>query len=209
MIKELIPFKRDRGILFKGLILFLILFMALIIISNSRITTNHKKEKIMDHQIILENLPTRKGDRPRTTNTNPHTQLNQQPEDLSYIQSLMDWAFDLGHIEKRPSAISVPGSIAMWMDKNHTCKSCNAFMIGTEFAHFHPHPDRSMHLGLSEDDATTIINKGWGEWHPLIKRGFLPPNIIMLYAPRDQKELDVSKIVLKRSYAFAKGELEK
>ncbi|MEM9821918.1 MAG: hypothetical protein AAF985_12635 [Bacteroidota bacterium] len=162
----------------------------------------------MDAQMTFQNLPSRKGDRPSTTTTNPHTQLNQQPHDISYVKKLEEWAFALSHIERKPSGISVPGSIAMCLEKEYTCKTCNAFMIGTEFAHFHPHPDYSLHLGLAKEDAEIVINKSWGEWHPLIKRGFLPPNIIMLYAPRDEEELEVAKHILGRSYAFAKGELE-
>ncbi len=181
--------------------------LAFIIVCSS-ILYNDKNESSMDIQITLENIPARQGDRPLTTNTNPHTQLNQQPGDLSYVQELKDWAFALLHIEKRPSAISVPGAIAMCMEEGHSCDSCNAFMIGTEFAHFHPHPDHSMHLGLSKEDAARIIDKGWGEWHPLIKRGFLPPNIIMMYAPRTQEELEVAKFILGLSYAYAKGEMD-
>lgn len=162
----------------------------------------------MDSQLQIEDLPIRQGDRPMTTNTNPHTQLNQQPEDISFVEHLMNWAFTLQHIEKKPSAISVPGAIAMCMEEEHTCNSCQAYMIGTEFAHFHPHPDYSMHLGLKTSDANLFIEKGWGEWHPLIKRGFLPPNIIMMYAPRNLEELNVAQLILGRSYAYAKGSLE-
>ncbi|MEL6863054.1 MAG: hypothetical protein AAFP19_01490 [Bacteroidota bacterium] len=154
----------------------------------------------------LSEIPARLGERPKTTNTNPHTQLNQQPEDISHITSLMDWAFTLEHIERKPSGVSVPGAVAMCMADGHTCEACNAFMVGTEFAHFHPHPDYSMHLGLPKEEAEVVIEKGWGEWHPLIARGFLPPNIIMLYAPRNETELAVAQLILKASYAFAKGE---
>ena len=41
----------------------------------------------------------------------------------------MEWAFTLSNIEKRPSAVSVPGAIAMCMEDEHTCKNCNAFAI--------------------------------------------------------------------------------
>ncbi|MGD1843943.1 MAG: phospholipase [Salibacteraceae bacterium] len=171
-------------------------------------TPHPEKAKPMEPEITLKNLPTREGNRPETTNTNPHTQLNQQPEDLSHVQDLMQWAFALGHIERRPSAISVPGAVAMCMESDHTCDRCNAFMVGTEFAHFHPHPDYSMHLGLPKRAAEIIIDKGWGEWHPLIQRGILPPNIIMMYAPRTSEELQANKFILKLSYDFAQGELE-
>ena len=161
----------------------------------------------MESTMTLQSLPQRAGGRPETTNTNPHTQLTQQPDDLSHVEALQQWAFSLSHIDKRPSMISVPGAMAMMMHDDQTCERCNAFMVGTEFAHFHPHPDYSMHLGLPQAAAAAIIEKGWGEWHPLIKRGFLPPNIIMLYAPRDAEELAVAKFVLGHSYAYAKGEL--
>ena len=159
----------------------------------------------MDTQITWDNMPKRDGDRPSTTDTNPHQQLNQQPEDPSFVEDLKTWAFTLSDIVVKPSAISVPGSVAHRMEQEHACKACDAFMIGTEFAHFHPHPDLSMHLGLPTKDAETIIEKGWGEWHPLIKRGYLPPTMIMLYAPRNQEELEVAKHIVERSYQFAKG----
>ncbi|MEM8939266.1 MAG: hypothetical protein AAGC64_07970 [Bacteroidota bacterium] len=161
----------------------------------------------MNKTITLGNMPKREGIHPKTTDTNPHTQLNQQPDDLSYIKELTKWAFKLSHIERKPSRISVPGAVAMCIDEGHTCDSCNAFMIGTEFAHFHPDPDYSLHLGLPREDAELIIQNGWGEWHLMIQRGILPPNIMMMYAPRNQKELDVAKFILGRSYSYAKGEL--
>lgn len=185
----------------------LLVIPIFLIISSSLFFTN-KKDVKMGTQITLENMPIRNGERPSTTNSNPHTQLNQQPEDISYVNSLQSWAFELTNIKKKPSLVSVPGAIALFMDKEHSCKSCNAFMTDTEFAHFHPHPDYSLHLGLPKKDAEVIIAKGWGEWHPLIRRGFLPPNIIMMYAPRNQEELEIAKFILGRSYAYAKGKTD-
>ncbi|MEL6624764.1 MAG: phospholipase [Bacteroidota bacterium] len=182
------------------------LTLLVTVIISSSLLFSGKIESKMNTRMTLDELPMRVGDRPKTTPTNPHTQLTQQPDDISYVKALEDWAFTLVHIERRPSGISVPGSIAMCMDEAHSCKSCHAFMIGTEFAHFHPHPDYSMHLGLSEKEATIIIEKGWGEWHPMIKRGILPPNIIMMYAPRNQEEFEAAKLILSISYAYAKGD---
>ncbi|MEM8508043.1 MAG: phospholipase [Bacteroidota bacterium] len=165
------------------------------------------KANSMDTQATFKNLPIREGIRPRTTPSNPHQQLNQQPKDITYIEELMNWAFTFQDITRRSSAISVPGSIALWMNDSHACTNCNAFMVGTEFAHFHPHPDYSMHLGLTKKDAEMVIEKGWGEWHPMINRGILPPNMIMLYAPRNRNEMEVAKLILTRSYDFAKGNI--
>ena len=191
-----------------GKIFQILLILPVLISALSSPICHPKEENPMDHQFTFTNLPKRTGNRPETTNTNPHTQLNQQPEDLRYVRELMAWAFSLSDIRKRPSAVSVPGAIAMWMEDDKSCKECNAFMAGTEFAHFHPHPDHSLHLGLPQQDAELIIEKGWGEWHPLIQRGFLPPNIVMMYAPRNQEELEVARLILRRSYDFAQGTIE-
>ena len=80
------------------------LFICAILI----LPSNIKKQKNMDSKITLGSLPTRSGVRPKTTDTNPHTQLTQQPEDLSYINELQDWAFQLSYIKKQPSQVSVP-----------------------------------------------------------------------------------------------------
>ena len=186
-----------------------VLFIPVVLIFFSCTNFYHeKKASNMNSQLSIDRMPIRRGERPSTTNTNPHTQLNQQPEDISYVKELTDWAFKLSNIKKKPSLVSVPGAIAMFMEDEHSCDGCNAFMAGTEFAHFHPDPDYSLHLSLPKKDAETIINKGWGEWHPLIKRGILPPNIVMLYAPRNQEELEVARVILRCSYSFAQGEIK-
>lgn len=200
---EVIIKKRDKIAIFQALIPALLL----VIFSSAEFHLEQNKFD-MEETITLGNMPIREGVRPKTTDTNPHTQLTQQPEDLKYIKALKEWAFSLNYIQEKPSSISVPGAVAMCMEDAHTCDGCNAFMVGTEFAHFHPHPDYSMHLGLPKKDADLIIINGWGEWHPLIERGILPPNIIMMYAPRNQEELEVAKFIVERSYQFAQGKIQ-
>jgi len=55
-------------------------------------------------------LPARAGDRPRTTPTNPHTQLDQQPADAYVVEELARRAFALPGVVEAPSGISVPGA---------------------------------------------------------------------------------------------------
>lgn len=43
-----------------------------------------------------------------------------------------------------------------------------AFLVGTEFAHFHPVPDLSPHAALPTAAAEAVIDAGWAEWHPLV-----------------------------------------
>lgn len=161
----------------------------------------------MDKKFNFE-LPHRKGVKPKTTPSNPHMQLDQQPEDRELVDKLMAWAFSLAYISKEYSKISVPGAQAMCMSQNKKCTHCNAFMIENEFAHFHPIPDGSMHLGLPIKDSKYVIENGWGEMHPLVNKGWLPPNFIMVYAPRTEQEIEVIKKIIYRSYEFASGEIK-
>jgi len=84
-------------------------------------------------------LPKRSGPRPRTTPTNPHTQLEQNPEG-EVVDELARRVFALPGVEERPSAISVPGARALWLREGLPSGPQEAFMIGREFAHIHPCP---------------------------------------------------------------------
>ncbi|KAI1176949.1 hypothetical protein F4777DRAFT_230562 [Nemania sp. FL0916] len=70
---------------------------------------------------------------------------------------------------------------------NHTCQG--------EICHVH-NSDHSLHLNLHPEDANEIIQKGWGQRHPLTSRCFLfkmpvPRQFTMVYAPRTRDELRV------------------
>ncbi|HVF00867.1 MAG TPA: hypothetical protein VNA27_05935, partial [Rubrobacteraceae bacterium] len=89
----------------------------------------------MNRRALLQ----RSGPRPRTTPTNPHTQLEQNP-DTSIVEELVCRIFSLPGVEERPSAISVPGARALWLREEVPAGPREAFMIGREFAHVHPMP---------------------------------------------------------------------
>ena len=128
-------------------------------------------------------LPERAGQRPRTTPTNPHTQLDQNPEEV-LVRELAQKVFALSDVEERPSAISVPGARALWLRDEVPAGPQEAFMIGREFAHIHPLPDGSLHAALPPELAEEAIEKGWAEQHPVARMGFILPNVVMIYAPR-------------------------
>jgi hypothetical protein len=151
-------------------------------------------------------LPTRRGPRPRTTPTNPHTQLDQQPTDDAIRSGLARDAFALPGVRERESIISVPGARALWLDEGGPAGPEDAFLIGREFAHFHPSPDQSLHLSLPPELAEQAIAAGWAEPHPMSRLGVIPMTIVMVYAPRDQQELEVVHSLLLASYRFAQGE---
>ncbi len=150
------------------------------------------------------NLPQRRGSKPETTNSLPHSQLTQHGPD-HVIDELHSWCFSLPHVNNEESGISVPGARALVL---HDATHCNheAFMVGREFAHIHPHPDNgSMHAKLPPDDAREVIEMGWGESHYLVTQGHYPLGLVMVFSPRDETELDTVKMIVQRSYEYATG----
>jgi hypothetical protein len=149
-------------------------------------------------------LPQRAGERPRTTPTNPHTQLDQQPTDLRWIEELAERVFALPGVLKEPSRISVPGARALILAPGEPTGPPEAFLIEREFAHLHPSPDHSLHAMLPIETADEAVAAGWAEPHPVALRGLIPRTAVMLYAPRDEAELDVIEGLVRASHAFAR-----
>jgi hypothetical protein len=152
----------------------------------------------------MQPLPPRAGSRPRTTPTNPHAQLDQQPTDLRWIEGLAERVFALPGVVEEPSRISVAGARALVLAAGEPAGPREAFLIDREFAHLHPAPDHSLHAMLPPDTVTKAVEAGWAEPHPLALRGLIPRTAVMLYAPRDESELDVLECLVCASHAFAR-----
>jgi hypothetical protein len=150
-------------------------------------------------------LPRRAGAKPETTSTNPHQQQSQNPTPEVY-ELLLGKTFDFPHVERRPSAISVPGARALWLAEAVASARPEAFLIGREFAHVHPRYDGSMHMMLPPEAVDEVLAKGWGEPHPMARRGLIPPTAVMVYAPRDAAEVEAILHMIGVSYRFACGE---
>jgi hypothetical protein len=154
---------------------------------------------------VTTGLPLRASARPRTTPSNPHTQLDQQPTNPAIANQLAERAFALPDVEERPSAISVPGARALWLREGVPAGPREAFMIGREFAHLHPAPDVSLHLNLPPKWVDHVLAQSWGEFHPMATRGLIPATTVMVYAPRNAEELEVVIRILRVSHYFASG----
>jgi Family of unknown function (DUF5519) len=149
-------------------------------------------------------LPPRRGAPPRTTPTNPHTQLDQQPDDPELVAELARRAFALPGVVEQPSRVSVPGARALVLADGEPAGPPEAFLVGREFAHLHPAPDHSLHAMLPPDVAEAAIEAGWAEVHPVARLGLIPPTAVMLFAPRDTEELDVIARLVEASHAYAR-----
>jgi hypothetical protein len=132
-------------------------------------------------------------------------QLDQQPQDPRVRDRLRADLARLPDVVWQPSGISVPGAEALCLAAGSGDGPPEAFMIGREFAHLHPHPDYSLHAMVPVDLVEQLIAAGWAEPHPAARMGLLAPTGVMVYAPRDDEEAAVVARIIAASRAFALG----
>jgi hypothetical protein len=152
---------------------------------------------------VITDLPSRRGGRPTTTTTFPHSQLDQQPDGGVLLEELAQRAFALDGVVERPSIVSVPGAKALVLADDRTAGPDVAFIREREFAHFHPGPDWSLHLALPSSTADLAVERGWAELHLIARTPDCPGSVVMVYAPRDAEEAEVVWTLLQASCAFA------
>ena len=67
-----------------------------------------------------------------------------------------------------------------------------------------------MHLVLSPYDADAVLMAGWAERHPLSRGGwferFVPATFVMIYAPRDEEEIQSVLRIIRAAAWFVEGE---
>ena len=124
-------------------------------------------------------LSTRPGIRPATHYALPHQQLDQTPPPAVY-KALLELF------------IAIPGTVI-----------AAAFLRGREFAHLHPPQDGSFHMILPRAECDAVLATGWGELHPLAASGKFKPTALMIYAPRDEVEIETVLAITLAAQRFA------
>ncbi len=59
-----------------------------------------------------------------------------------------------------------------------------------------------MHMKLPGPRFTEVVDKGWGEHHPFALDGSVP-NLLMVYAPRTEEDLEVVKTIIRAAVEYA------
>jgi len=159
----------------------------------------------------LENLPRRRGTRPQIAGIAPQRQLTQRsPEGMYEALSSVICDFANYHADSTYLGRST-------FERHNTALfSCCRKYSGThyfgEICHAHP-SDGSMHLNLHPADVKTVIENGWGERHPLARNNYwwwwwfspVPSGFTMVYAPRDEQELQVGGEIVKAAVWWVSG----
>lgn len=154
-------------------------------------------------------LPERKGERPVVPGfVAPQRQMSDRgPRNAEMKQHLIEYqakivAANSSLLFNDASRLEGRGTPAMWFAVSRD-RHIPKFLMKTKGEFAHVHPEATTHLTLSLADAEEVVRKGWGERHPLSGvKGFWPLTYVMIYAPRDDDELEVCKKVIEASTKF-------
>ncbi|KAF2853220.1 hypothetical protein T440DRAFT_445086 [Plenodomus tracheiphilus IPT5] len=107
-------------------------------------------------------------------------------------------------IDARPSKTEGGTGTAIYVkpDSKDINLNPSAHKIFYELAHVHP-ADHSLHVYVSPADARLVLERGWGQRFPV--DWLAPPSWIMVYAPRDEEEVEVVREVVRGAVCFAVG----
>jgi len=151
-------------------------------------------------------LPIRSGPRPQVAGIAPQRQLDQPGCPKAYLalrQALAETAAaQPDRLQVGTSCFEKKGLALFALEPlNSTCRG--------EICHVH-HTDRSLHLNLHPLDAKIVLERGWGQRHPLAKGGwlsrFVPREFLMVYAPRNMEECEVVAKIVEAAAWWVTGE---
>ncbi|KAJ7183700.1 hypothetical protein C8R46DRAFT_1308599 [Mycena filopes] len=161
-------------------------------------------------------LPTREGPRPDTTSHIIQRQLNQHVDpDFAaktlrgtVIQRVQARHTDKTHLslskfEFHAEAIFLRPSIPIDDPKNIPSHD-TVRRTKREIAHMHDYHDFTLHLALAAQDGKQVLEKGWGQRHPLAGPGVPgpPTEWTFIYAPRDEAEVEVVEKIIEAAIGY-------
>ncbi|KAF2257455.1 hypothetical protein BU26DRAFT_44128 [Trematosphaeria pertusa] len=162
--------------------------------------------------------PKRSSSRPRIgPHPVPQRQLEQLPSD-EVRQKLIRRFAELGERAQQMGLVDVKRSL---YERQHVA----LFVAATrewhgvaretrgEISHVHAGLDGSIHVVLHPADCKKVIERGWGQRHAfsgaaVLRKLFgfsLPVNYVLVYAPRDEAEVDVTLSIVTASIQFMTG----
>jgi hypothetical protein len=159
---------------------------------------------------FLERLPVRQGLRPRIVGLAPQRQITQIGPKSMY-EALAGIIVDFERTHQVQCYLG-----RSTFKNNNTALFARTTGYGRtkyhgEICHAHPN-DGSMHLNLHPADIKIIMEAGWGERHPIARDNYLwnlicpvPAGLTLVYSPREEKELEVMKDIIKAAAWWMSG----
>ncbi len=153
----------------------------------------------------LRRLARRRGGPPALSPTWPCQQL----QDISpgeYAARLALYASTLEGVEAASPPLDLTGR-AFALDGAHAKGQPESYIFAAVWLIVRP--EGSLHLTLRPEWAQKVVSKGWGTVHPFARymAGAVPPQSLVIYAPRDPRELAVVTRIIKAAHGYAMGRI--
>ncbi|MCW3007866.1 MAG: hypothetical protein JWP17_2492 [Solirubrobacterales bacterium] len=173
-----------------------------------RAVTGQRHLRITDDWIVkdvpsyLAEVPQRRGDRAQIARQYPCAQVTQadDPAAQDHVLGLVGGWPGVTIADTRQTIVNCR---AMVLDEHLALGQGEAFITGRELAQVRA--DGSVHTALAPEWAEPLMQKRWGQVHPLALYGLIPPQSLVFYAPRDEQELRVIERILIAAYSYACG----
>ncbi len=147
-------------------------------------------------------LPKRDAPANKTSGAVPHVQIDAKTDD-AINNRLRELAFALPGVTEKPTIVSLPGALGMWLEEGVAVAQPKTIISGREFSHIHV--DGSLHTPLPPARALEVAASGWGERHPWAERFDGWDGLVMLFSPRTSEELSVVYQLIVESYNYVTG----
>lgn len=156
----------------------------------------------------VDTIPKRKGTRPTTICGPLHIQHGGSG-DTKYLRKLIIEVLSWPDVESTPPIVRSPDLISIHLKRGEGAIGSSAATSVREFAKVYLGA-ATIHVTLPLVAAHWAIVRGWAEPHYLASQGLMPAGTVLLYAPKDESELDVCRFHFSQAYEHARnsGELE-
>lgn len=153
----------------------------------------------------LKRLAYRAGDRPGLAPKWPCAQIRETAP-AALVSALERAVLALDGVSAGPAPFDAPGT-GFVLRADLARGQPEAFIGGECWLALQP--TGAMHLSLRPDWAQKVVNHGWATVHPFARymAGAVPPQSLVVYAPRDRSELAVSVRIAGAAHAYAMGRI--
>src|SRR6202022_1646609 len=150
---------------------------------------------------ISPSLPKRRGKRPITIRGPLHVQCGDHGDDKE-LRHLVDEVIAWAHIEAGPWPVGSADLVSLQVGEEVATDDPAVFITGREFGRV-LFGAPTIYLTLPLSCAHWAVIRGWAEPHFSSSFGLVPPGVMVVYAPRDERELAICRWQFWVSYNFS------
>ncbi|KIV86510.1 hypothetical protein PV11_02120 [Exophiala sideris] len=158
--------------------------------------------------LSASDLKARTGERPKVgRHPVPQRQIEQIPaEDVrqKFLAKFQALGEQNAHLVQVKQSKYENYTQALWVRDDSDVYELDK-KFNREISHVHSGKDYSAHVVLAPQDGVTVIKKGWGQLHGLAGVVRTPQVYVMLYAPRDEGEVEVLAEIMRAGIGYMTG----